>query len=310
MTFLLQTLLFLGEGLLIYLGSLVAFAAAYVGLSLVAIWISRKIRPPTPVGDHAAEDASSKFVLRARMKRLAKPTLLLVPAKAPGFSKIGGLPELPRSVDWPIFEGRPAAFVAQIDIAAFRPHGGFDWLPEDGRLYMFFDDWKNGAADSAAILYSKDVAGAAREPPSGLPAHRRFSERRVGFMRCTSFPSADWLGRNWPAGLDLEHWEFAKDADFGDEIEHRIGGYPGEIQGGQMAVECEYLWRGLRRDLRQPVPDEVRRAARQWRLLLQIDSDPALGMNWWDAGRLYVFIRARDAKRGDFSKTVTITQTY
>lgn len=65
-----------------------------------------------------------------------------------------------------------------------------------------------------------------------------------------------------------------------------------------------------RRDYRQPVPETIRVASRQWCLLLQIDSDPALKMNWWDGGRLYVFIRARDAKRGDFSKIVTVTQTH
>jgi len=60
----------------------------------------------------------------------------------------------------------------------------------------------------------------------------------------------------------------------------------------------------------EEVPDSLRRAAREWRLLLQIDSDPALGMNWADGGCLYIFIRARDAKRGDFSKTVTILQSH
>ncbi|MFN9848749.1 MAG: DUF1963 domain-containing protein, partial [Alphaproteobacteria bacterium] len=78
----------------------------------------------------------------------------------------------------------------------------------------------------------------------------------------------------------------------------------------QMQIECEYLWRGQTRDYREDVPETIRVAARQWRLLLHIDSDPALNMNWWDGGRLYVFIRTRDARRGDFSKIVTITQTY
>jgi hypothetical protein len=148
------------------------------------------------------------------------------------------------------------------------------------------------------------------EAPSLLPRNRRFAERRIGFTRFMSFPSPDWLGHDWPAGLDFGPCEFAKNADLGGEIEHRIGGYPGEIQGGQMAVECEHRWRGLTHDRRQPASDDILHAARQWRLLLQIDSDPALNMNWWDAGRIYVFIRARDAKRGDFSKTVTITQSY
>ena len=63
-------------------------------------------------------------------------------------------------------------------------------------------------------------------------------------------------------------------------------------------------------DYRTPPPDGLRLASRQWRLLMQIDSDADLKMNWWDGGRLYVFARTRDLKRGDFSKTVTITQTH
>ena len=77
-----------------------------------------------------------------------------------------------------------------------------------------------------------------------------------------------------------------------------------------MALECEHLHRGITRNYAASVPDAIRRASWQWRLLLQIDSDPAIRMKWWDAGRLYVFVRARDAKRGDFSKTVTITQAH
>ena len=241
---------------------------------------------------------------------MARPTLLLVPTKSPGFSKVGGLPELPSGISWPTGEKEPPAFVAQIDVAAFRAHGGFDWLPEAGRLYVFFDDWLNGAAGCGKVILSLDPPGAETPAPVALPKNRRFGERRVGFMRFTSLPSEDWLDEEWSRKVDGEDWDLLKDCDFGDEIEHRIGGYPSEIQGGQMGLECEYLHRGLTRDYAEPVPDAIRRASWQWRLLLQIDSDSALNMNWWDAGRLYVFVRARDAKRGDFSKTVTITQTH
>lgn len=251
------------------------------------------------------------YRMRSRLRRMTRPTLLLIPARSPGFSKIGGLPELPPGVSWPDGDREPPAFVAQIDVAAFRAHGGIDWLPESGRIYLFFDDDRNGAANCGMIIFSREAPGPEVPAPSGLPRNRRFLERRVGFMRFSSLPSWDWLGDDWTdADVDWDGFEDFKACDFGDEIQHRIGGYPGEIQNSQMAVECEYLWRGQTRDYREPVPDALRQAARQWRLLLQIDSDPALKMNWWDAGRLYVFIRARDAKRGDFSKTVTITQTH
>ena len=242
---------------------------------------------------------------------MARPTLLLVPARSPGFSKIGGLPELPDGMAWPDGDEAPAAFVAQIDIASFRPHGGFDWLPESGRPYLFFDDGRNGAADCGQVFYTAEPPGPEVAAPAALPKDRRFDERRVGFMRFTSLPSWDWLDEDWPnSSIDWDGFDLLQDCDLGDEIEHRVGGYPGEIQGGQMQLECEYLWRGLARDYSQAPPDNLARAARQWRLLLQVDSDPALGMNWWDAGRLYVFVRTRDAKKGDFSKTVTLTQSH
>jgi len=259
------------------------------------------------------KDAGARFRIRARMKRSARPTILLTPAKEPGFSKIGGRPELPPDLAWPLGAKEPRAFVAQVDLGAFRPHVDIDWLPTEGRLYFFFDDWRNGAADVVQVLYSLASPGGEAPPPAPIPTTWRFKERRVGFMAFTSVPSLDWLDIDL-ATVDLEDEDLDRLEEeldlFGDEIEHRIGGYPGEIQGGQMAIACEYMRRGLTRNYKEDVPDAIRRAARQWRLLLQVDSDPALGMNWWDAGRLYVFIREQDARAGDFSKTVTITQTH
>jgi uncharacterized protein YwqG len=273
-------------------------------MSAVAFIQERLRQQRRPPLDHGAT-----YRMREKMRRMSRPTLLLVPARAPGFSKLGGLPEMPSGVSWPAADETPA-FVAQIDIAAFRSHGEFDWLPEAGRLYLFFDDSLNGAAECGKVIYSVDPPGPEIGAPPQLPMNRRFAERRVAFMSFKSLPSQDWLEEDWSnSRIDWKSFAGLGD-DFGDEIEHRIGGYPSEIQGGQMAVECEYLHRGLTRDYREPVPDDIRRASWQWRLLLQIDSDPALNMNWWDGGRLYVFVRARDAKRGEFSKTVTITQTH
>jgi uncharacterized protein YwqG len=295
-------------------GSQVAliFAGGGLGLLLLTI-LSSWIHHIIDLRRARNRRSTGKSFVRSRMRRLARPTLLLTPAKVSGFSKLGGLPDLPSDQPWPVGEREPRAFVAQIDLGAIQPHVNLDWLPTDGRLYAFFDDERNGAADCVQIIHSLAPPAPAAEPPAPISKRWCFSERRIAFMKFDSVPSFDWLEIE-PGTVDFDDCELEtlrNDLDlFGDEIEHRIGGYPGEIQSTQMALDCEYMRRGNHRDWSNDVPDTIRRAAREWRLLLQIDSDPALNMNWWDAGRLYVFIRARDAKRGNFSKTVTITQTH
>ena len=101
------------------------------------------------------------------------------------------------------------------------------------------------------------------------------------------------------------------DAPAPDEVQHRIGGYPNEIQPARLAVECEHLSRGLPPPLwNDRIRPDVEQSSQDWRLLLQIDSDPDLKMNFGDAGRLYVFIRETDARARDFSRTVARWQTY
>ena len=251
--------------------------------------------------------------LAARIRRLVRPTLLFVPATAPGFSKLGGDPELPADLAWPAGHDRPRTFLAQIDLAALAPEFGIDWLPEEGRLYAFYDSDGHGAADVVRVFYSVAPPGAAAPPPPG--ARRRFPERCVAFTPLSSAPSLDWLGLDASeVGCDeaqFESLERIGDAPPPDEVQHRIGGYPNEIQPERMWLSCEHLARGLPEPpWNEDVPPAVERAAKEWRLLLQIDSDPALKMNFGDGGRLYVFIRERHARRGDFSKTVALWQTY
>lgn len=251
--------------------------------------------------------------LKARLRRLVRPTLLLVPAKEPGFSKIGGSPELPAGQTWPVVSDEPRSFLAQIDLETLAPHAVIDWLPRVGRFYAFYDCEGHGRADVVRIVYSLEPAGAPVAAPAGVRFH--FGERRVAFMVFTSAPSLDWLGLD-VADLDLDEDEFEQleaigDAPPPDELQHRIGGYPNEIQPEAMSLSCEHLARGLPDPIwGEDIPPAIARAAKEWRLLLQIDSDPALKMNFGDGGRLYVFIRERHARAGNFSKTVALWQTY
>jgi uncharacterized protein YwqG len=247
------------------------------------------------------------------MKRMARQTLLLAPTKVPAFSKLGGEPELPPGHAWPEGAKEPRAFLAQIDLAEVRASDGPEWLPAEGRLYAFYDEWRAGFTDEVRMLFSLEPAGPPVAAPAALGAKWRFQERRAAFLPFRSIPSLDWLGVDL-AELDVSDAELdeladAPDEPFGDELQHRIGGFPSEIQETRMALDCEYMARGLEPERGEP-PPAILRASRTWRLLLQIDSDPPLGMAWGDAGRLYVFVRDAHARKGDFSKTVTISQTH
>ena len=291
------------------LGAAAITIAFLVALLLLTMGVATAIHAWETRRGKPKPSAPSDFKrLLGRMKRAETTTLLLTPAKAPGFSKLGGAPELPDGVEWPVGDGRGSyAFAAQIDLAAFRAHGGPEWLPLEGRIYAFADVDRYGSDDQVLVIYAIEAPGPGRNPP---PKVRSFPERRVAFETYASVPSLDWLGIEdfEVSDTELDELSGLPDEPFGDETQHRIGGYPSEIQGGRLHIECERMRRGLPEGAE--VTDAILRAAQQWRLLLQVDSDDALKMNWGDGGRLYVFIREKDARAGDFSRTVTISQCY
>ena len=278
--------------------------AAFVGVViLITARLPKRSRAPARKPRLEGEDAVR---LVRRMRRNKLTTVLLEPAGTPSFSKIGGAPDMP--ADWPWPEGPEGAlrFFCQLDLQAVRDAGGPEWLPPNGHLYVFHDD-RFGAADQVRVMAGPAAAVAAREPPS--TSAWPYRERRIAFSGRASLPSLDWLDS---PRLDLRDDELDILLDLPDlglkGPEHRLGGYPSEIQNGQMQVACEQIAR--RCPEVEVVDDALRRAARRWRLLLQIDTDPELGVEFGDGGRLYVFVAEQDARAGDFSCTVTLYQTY
>ena len=282
----------------------IAFWSAFALVLTPVGMLYRRLKAKRARGTGSGDSPTGE--LRERVLRWRRPALLLVPAPRPGFSKLGGTPELPSRLRWPRSARGPLAFLAQLDLAEVQELASWDWLPTEGRLHLFYDQEQNGARDLVQVLYGQGEASkhaVAQEQTTPQP----FGERRISFHPFDAYPSSDWLEVDETVDIaSLEDGRPERD----DGKLHWLGGYPSEIQGGQMQIKCEFLHRGVTPRLGEAVPDTVRRAAREWRLLLQIDSDPELGMSWGDGGCLYVFVRARDAKRGDFSKTVTIMQSH
>lgn len=285
-------------------------ALIFVG-SLLAGWFLNRPAKPYVRTEAGGDEARA---IAERMKVMALPTLLLTAAETPGVSKLGGAPELPVGTEWPTGAPGSLAFLAQIDLAAVRAAGGPDWLPETGVIFAFLDDTRWGFRDLVTVLHAPEAGPAALLSPPSLSKRLRFPERRVGFLGKTSIPSLDWLGVDVRT-LDVADLELDKLAGLpGEALDeaplHRIGGYPDEIQDEQMALSCEYIARRLERAYGDDVPPEIENASLDWRLLLQVDSDSDLKMNWGDGGRLYVFIREADARVGNFTEIVTLSQSY
>ncbi|TAL31300.1 DUF1963 domain-containing protein [Phenylobacterium sp.] len=238
-----------------------------------------------------------------RTRRNMQPSLLLSKGRRLGFSKLGGHPDLPSELTWP--EGRDGQFrfLAQVDLADARTAGGPEWLPATGRIYAFHSE-DNGSPDQVRVLYAPAEASVAEAQPRDASAWP-YDEQPIAFVRHDSFPSLDWLAEDVAVDeAELDALVGLSTPDWNGPL-HKLGGFPDELQDAPMAVVCERLFHGGGED---DDLEAAHKAARIWRLVLQIDSDPSLGTDF-GGGRLYVFARRDDARRARFDRTITLMQT-
>lgn len=92
---------------------------------------------------------------------------------------------------------------------------------------------------------------------------------------------------------------------------HRFLGHPDPVQG-DMQVECQLASRGVyvgdTDGAASPDGVRLRPGAADWRLLLQVDTVDAAGMQWGDGGRLYWWIRDADLREGAWERTWFVLQ--
>lgn len=253
--------------------------------------------------------------------RLARSAVRLEPSRCDsarlraGASRFGGAPDLPADFVWPVHEGRPLAFLAQLDLATLPAVEGSD-LPTRGSLAFFYEvesmKWGFAPEDRgcAHVAWLDGNPLVVTEPPRGC----------ARFASCALAPAPS---------LDLPHLEDALLApiaqqlpderrdDYGELASslyrmpyHHLVGHPQIVQR-DMRVECELVTRGI--DAGGAVDPEVMAAcepaARDWELLLQLDSDEdGPGWMWGDLGRIYFWIRRQDLAARRFDRVWLILQ--
>jgi hypothetical protein len=119
-----------------------------------------------------------------------------------GASRLGGLPDLPPDTPWPAApDGRPLAFLAQLDLADTAGSGFEKPLPDDGSLYFFYDaeELPGGCGPEDCghwcVLFSDAPATELIRPkqPEGLPDYSRFDARSIKLKPRLYLPSAETL---------------------------------------------------------------------------------------------------------------------
>ena len=247
-------------------------------------------RAPKPPQVPALDDQRATLLeelrgvdLEAHASLLIQPSIRFIAARdvaTPfelGTSKLGGAPDLPPGTAWPEHDGRPLAFVGQIDLADVAPLDADDTLPSTGLLSFFVMDLL-GPNDTDHYLevgrvmhFEKNIelrTARAPEPvdpflPCRLHFHSLLQLRSPSHPRTMSVLSAP----------EQERY----DAIWANAVPtHQLLGPRDRRYDGE---------RGL---------DDV--------LLLQCMSDPHPDMQWGDSDALYFYIPADALRRRAFDE--------
>jgi len=236
-------------------------------------------------------------------------------------TRLGGLPDLPPGVAWPVVAGVLLEFVGQFRLADLAPYDVEGLLPQSGMLYFFFDGMLTGydrgeGIDRCAVLYHDGPLDVLERRE--VPAHD--CDYFEIFYPCALEPETVWTlppleeiqGHEAffppvvPILTGLEdhkpYWQALRRRDFC----HQLLGHPAEVQGGEMrlsVVEANDTEGYFASDEygNYDHRDELVAEMRRWRLLAQFRSDRPTGMDWGCGGMIYFWIRAQDltARRFD-----------
>lgn len=225
-------------------------------------------------------------------------------------SHLGGVPDVPPEFEWPRYEGRPLAFLAQVDYFS------------QGLLLLFFydiDKMPSGRSPehrgSCRVLMIPKENTTPAHIPNDLPAACRFPQQPVSMMTDLNLPvSGSRIIRN--LGLSENDLNRLKDLE-NDNTEgsgraaHHLQGHPATLDG-DMELICQLASNGI--DVTQPEllldprVESLQDDAEEWVLLGQFDEDPQVGWKFGDSGRLFFWITATDYDSLDFDNVWAIVQ--
>ncbi len=270
---------------------------------------------------------SIKQALKPVIEPLYQPAIRLEkantkPADTIASSRFGGKPRVgSSSFVWPRCNAAPLSFLGQIDLAEIATVINYDWLPEKGHLLFFYDTvsmpWGFDPKDRDGwqVIY-QDSTDYKIDYPSDLAPETQLHPFPISMAKKLTLPSINSDDLK-PLSWSEDQYD-AYDALYESLIEeehfhsHQFGGYPLAIQDDGMALECQLasngVYVGSPEDYNSAEAQSLAAGAQDWKLLFQIDSDEALGVMWGDAGRLYFWVRAAEARANNFKNCWVVLQ--
>ncbi len=245
--------------------------------------------------------------LETDIQGIAQQAVLLKTRRAKGTelelgqTKIGGLPDLPESLQWPSHHsGKHLAFLAQINLAEVSQVISLENLPGSGILYFFsVYGWQvEGDSDPqlpeasseegwTQVLYQSEmnVPLRRRKLPSDVNG---FKPTAVEFIPVLSLPDGKEpvvTALKWKED-DLEHY------DWDLVLSYR------KVRNKPLRKASPHLLLGYA-EYEQECPKVV--AENNLQLLFQLATDFKADMCWGDGGLIYFWMKPEDIVRRDFS---------
>lgn len=226
-----------------------------------------------------------------------------------GQSRVGGAPDLPDSIPWPVHptRGRARSFILQINLAEL-PDFPENPLPRGGMLYLFVGESEDDA--DQLIVYRGDEPLRPRHPAPDTEFVTDWYENLVPHRL------------EFSLGVDVPRWGtrdfFALVRAIGQDAEEALGDLGDSLAAGAACKllghasgighdprELAYMVRELDLSLEQDYAQRARLdpgAAARWTNLLEVRSRYAVGLFFGDAGFLQVLVHEDDLRRQDFSR--------
>ena len=229
-----------------------------------------------------------------------------------GGSRFGGQPDLPEDVPWPLNDGKPLSFIAQLELSGVSSYKATESLPRQGYLWFFYDaeaipsGLSPSDQGSWRVIY-RDVTSEKLERsefPKLLKPDSRFDACSVLCSEDISVPAPsmvlEHLGHDLISQMQYDaYWSIYEQTESGRlyyQSRHQLLGCPGLWQS-PMEVECELAATGTdvlkfyeSLDADSPNWRLLKAKAQQWELLMQVSWDKNPGWIWGDMGSIYFWI--------------------